>query len=197
MKNLLLTVIVSLLSTFVMAFTMYSREEVEPIEEPPSRPLALENLTPVKIEAPRVEIIIKDHNRFLEDIGLRESSNNYHAVNQFGYLGKYQFGRKTLDGLGYKNVTNREFLENPSIQEEAMFALLLHNKNILRRTIKKYHNDTINGIHITESGLLAAAHLAGPGNVRKFLRKGYEFKDGNGTKMTSYMVKFSNYKLEF
>ena len=26
--------------------------------------------------------------------------------------------------------------------------------------------------------------------------KGYAFKDGNGTKMTSYMVKFSNYILE-
>ena len=197
MKNLLLTVIVSLLSTFVMAFTMYSREEVEPLEEPPSRPLALENLTPVKIEAPRVEIIIKDHNRFLEDIGFRESSNNYHAVNQFGYLGKYQFGRKTLDGLGYKNVTNREFLESHSLQEEAMYALLNHNRKVLRRQISKYVGTTVAGVYITESGLLAAAHLAGPGNVRKFLRKGYEFKDGNGTKMTSYMVKFSNYKLEF
>jgi len=197
MKNLLLTVIVSLLSTFVMAFTMYSREEVEPIEEPPSRPLALENLTPVKIEAPIVEIIVKDHNRFLKDIGFRESSNNYHAVNQFGYLGKYQFGRKTLDGLGYKDVTNREFLENESLQEEAMYALLTHNRKVLRRQISKYVGTTVAGVYITESGLLAAAHLAGPGNVRKFLRKGYEFKDGNGTKMTSYMIKFSNYRLEF
>jgi hypothetical protein len=197
MKNLLLTVIVSLLSTFVMAFTMYSREEVEPIEEPPSRPLALENLTPVKIEAPRVELIMKNHSRFLEDLGMRESSGNYKAVNQFGYLGKYQFGRKTLDALGYEDVSNREFLANASIQEEAMYALLTHNRKILRRQLSKYVGSTVAGVYITESGLLAAAHLAGPGNVRKFLRKGYEFKDGNGTKMTSYMVKFSNYILEF
>jgi len=112
-------------------------------------------------------------------------------------LGKYQFGRKTLDGLGYKNVTNREFLESHSLQEEAMYALLTHNRKVLRRQISKYVGTTVAGVYITESGLLAAAHLAGPGNVRKFLRKGYEFKDGNGTKMTSYMVKFSNYKLEF
>ena len=196
MRNLLLTVAVSMLSTVVMAFTMYSRQQVEPIEEPPSRPLALIDNTP-KIEAPKVVLVIKNHNQFLEDLGMRESSGNYKAVNQYGYLGKYQFGRKTLNALGFDNVTNREFLENASIQEEAMFALLLHNKKILRKTIKKYHNDTINGIHITESGILAAAHLAGPGNVKKFFRKGYEFKDGNGTKMTSYMIKFSNYKLEF
>ena len=196
MKNLLLTVAVSLLSTVVMAFTMYSREQVEPLEEPPSRPLALEDTTP-KIEAPKVVLVIKDHNQFLEDIGMRESSGNYKAVNQYGYLGKYQFGRKTLNALGYDNVSNREFLSNASIQEEAMYALLSHNKRILRRQIEKYHGQTINGILITESGILAAAHLAGPGNVKKFFRKGYEFKDGNGTKMTSYMIKFSDYKLEF
>ena len=194
MRNLLLTVIVSLLSTFVMAFTMYSREEVEPIEEPP-RPLALEEIPPVKIEAPKVELIVKDHSKFLEDLGKRESSGNYRAVNQFGYLGKYQFGRKTLNALGYDNVSNREFLENHSIQEEVMYALLLHNKKILRRTINKYSGTTVNGIYISESGILAAAHLAGPGNVKRFFRKGYEFLDGNGTKMTSYMKKFSGYNL--
>lgn len=195
MKNFILTVVVSLLSTFVMAFTMYSREQVEPIEEP-SRRMPLEVITP-KIEAPKVELIIKNHNQFLEDLGMRESSGNYKAVNQYGYLGKYQFGRKTLNALGYENVSNREFLANDSIQEEAMYALLNHNKRILRRQIEKYHGKTINGILITESGILAAAHLAGPGNVKRFFRKGWEFKDGNGTKMTSYMRKFSGYKLEF
>ena len=197
MRNLSLTIAVSLASTFVMAFTMAARMTVESVSEEPLRPLALEVITPVKIEAPKVELIIKDHSKFLHDIGFRESSNNYHAVNQFGYLGKYQFGRKTLDGLGYEDVTNRQFLENHSIQEEAMYALLNHNRRVLRRQISKYVGQTIAGVYITESGLLAAAHLAGPGNVKKFLRKGYEFKDGNGTKMTSYMVKFSNYKLEF
>ena len=196
MRNLIFTIGVSLASTVVMAFTMAARMTVEPVVEEPLRPLALEVVTP-KIEAPVVEIVIKDHNKFLDDIGFRESSGNYQAVNQFGYLGKYQFGRKTLNALGYKNVTNREFLENESMQEEAMYALLLHNKKILRRQIEKFHGKTINGILITESGILAAAHLAGPGNVKKFLRKGYEFKAGNGTKMTSYMIKFSNYKLEF
>ena len=164
------------------------------------------NILPIKevnLITPELKVVevklpkIKTHIKFLDDIGFRESSNNYKAVNQFGYLGKYQFGRKTLNSLGYKDVSNREFLENSSIQEEAMYALLNHNKRILRRQIKKYHGETIHGVYITESGILAAAHLAGAGNVRKFFKKGYEFKDGNGTKMTSYMVQFSGYKLEF
>ena len=162
--------------------------------------LPIKEISLIESEIKVPEIIvpeIKDHNKFLDDIGFRESSNNYKAVNQFGYLGKYQFGRKTLNSLGFENVSNREFLENISIQEEAMYALLNHNKKILRRQIQKYHGQTIHGIYITESGILAAAHLAGAGNVRKFFRKGYEFKDGNGTKMTSYMILFSGYKLEF
>jgi hypothetical protein len=186
----------SVVSTVVMAFTTFQRMVVEePIILEPSRPLALVTPLPkVNIEIPKVEL--RNHTAFLDAVGFRESSGNYKAVNQFGYLGKYQFGRKTLDNLGYKNISNRQFLSDPSIQEQAMEDLLVHNKKILRRYIKKYEGKVINGVYITESGILAAAHLAGPGNVKKFFRKGYEFKDGNGTKMTSYMKKFSNYQLD-
>jgi len=145
----------------------------------------------VKVKIP----VIKSHNKFLDDIGFRESSNNYKAVNQFGYLGKYQFGRKTLNAIGFEEISNYEFLSNPEIQEEAMLVLLQKNRHTLRREIKKYVGETINGIYITESGILAAAHLGGAGNVRKFFRKGHEFEDGNGTKMTSYMIRFSDYNL--
>ena len=173
---------------------------IKPSVEPVDNILPIKEISIIKPELEVTEIklsVIKNHTKFLDDIGFRESSNNYRAVNQFGYLGKYQFGRKTLNSLGYEDVSNREFLENASIQEEAMYALLNHNKRILRRQIQKYHGETIHGVYITESGILAAAHLAGAGNVRKFFRKGYEFKDGNGTKMTSYMILFSGYKLEF
>jgi len=197
MKKVTLAMILLVVSSVVMAFTSYTR--VYPVIQPVAElPLASSIQTielEIKVEVP--ELIIKNHNKFLADLGHRESTNNYKAVNQFGYLGKYQFGRATLNALGYEEVSNREFLSNPSIQEEAMYALLSHNKHILRRQIEKYHGETLHGIEITESGLLAAAHLAGPGNVKKFLRKGYEFKDGNGTKMTEYMVKFADYKLEF
>ena len=156
---------------------------------------------PIEVEVPKIKTnkveipVIKTHNLFLQDIGFRESTNNYKAVNQFGYLGKYQFGRKTLNAIGFEDVSNREFLANPSIQEEAMLILLQKNKRTLRREIKKYVGKTINDVYITESGLLAAAHLAGAGNVRRFFRKGKNFADGNGTKMTSYMKKFADYDL--
>ncbi len=159
-------------------------------------------VTPAKISVvkPKLEVkneipIVKNHSTFLTAIGFRESSGNYKAVNRFGYLGKYQFGRKTLNAIGFNNVSNREFLASPKLQEQAMLILLKKNKHTLRKEIKKYSGKIVHGVYITESGLLAAAHLGGAGNVRKFFRKGYNFADGNGTKITSYMKQFANYKL--
>jgi len=186
-----LVFLLSIVSAF--ASIAYINPKVEVIEvQPIIKPLEIvEPKLEVKIEIPA----IRNHNKFLDEVGFRESSNNYKAVNQFGYLGKYQFGRKTLNAIGFKDISNYEFLSNPEIQEEAMLVLLQKNKHTLRREIKKYVGETVNGIYITESGILAAAHLGGAGNVRKFFRKGHEFEDGNGTKMTSYMIRFADYNL--
>jgi len=186
-----LVFLLSIVSAF--ASIAYINPKVEVIEVQPI-------IKPLEIVEPKLEVKIKlpairNHNKFLDEVGFRESSNNYKAVNQFGYLGKYQFGRKTLNAIGFKDISNYEFLSNPEIQEEAMLVLLQKNKHTLRREIKKYVGETVNGIYITESGILAAAHLGGAGNVKKFFRKGHEFEDGNGTKMTSYMVRFADYNL--
>ena len=181
-----------LLVSSAFANVIYFNPKVETVKVTPVKEISVvQPKLEVKVEMP----VVKNHSTFLSAIGFRESSNNYKAVNRFGYLGKYQFGRKTLNAIGFENISNREFLANPTIQEKAMLTLLKQNKHTLRKEIAKYSGKVINGIYITESGILAAAHLAGAGNVKKFFRKGYEFRDGNGTKMTSYMKQFANYKL--
>jgi hypothetical protein len=142
---------------------------------------------------------IEDYHRFelehfLNAIGHRESTNRYDVVNKWGYMGRYQFGKSTLKGLGY-DVSKKEFLSNPELQEEAMLSLLKHNKEKLQKYIDVFDGKTINGIYITESGILAAAHLGGQGSVRRYFRNGKVFRDGNGTKITSYMDKFSGYDI--
>ena len=132
---------------------------------------------------------------FLDAVGFRESSNDYTVTNKWGYMGKYQFGRSTLKGLGYK-VTKKEFLNNPQLQEEAMMALLLHNKEKLQKYIDVFDGQTINGMYISESGILAAAHLGGQGSVKRYFKNGKVFKDGFGTKITSYMAQFSGYDIK-
>ena len=150
----------------------------------------------IDIEVPKTEIKnVNQTSLFLTSIGRRESSNRYDIVNRWGYMGKYQFGRKTLNALGYKNISNKQFLSNPKLQEEAMVKLLKHNKHILRKEIRKYCGTQKHGVYITESGLLAAAHLAGPGNVKKWLRRGKRFRDGLGTDLTEYLQLFGGYKI--
>ena len=147
-----------------------------------------------QVEINETEPTVNEHDQFLNDIGFRESGNRYNVVNQFGYMGKYQFGKSTLRTLKIK-VTKDAFLNSPDLQEYAMQQNLIYNKKKLLKYIKLYEGETIHGIFITESGILAAAHLAGPGSVRKFFRRGSEFKDGFGTSMTSYLVEFSGYNL--
>lgn len=183
--------LISLASLVMMSFTSFI------MREPVSTILA--KTQPVKVEIPSIEIKpikieIDQTNLFLNAIGNYESGNRYKITNRFGYMGKYQFGRSTLKGLGY-NVTRKEFLNSPVLQEQAMLDLLSHNKKILQTYIDYWEGKTVYGKVITESGILAAAHLAGPGNVKKFLRKGENFKDGNGTKLTTYLTHFSGYKL--
>jgi len=193
MKKSLTITLILMVSSLVMAFTTINKKTIEnTLEIEPSRPVAL-IVTPPKVEI--IETKVKNHTEFLDAIGFKESTNNYKAVNQFGYLGKYQFGRTTLNALGYQDISNKKFLSTPSIQEEAMSTLLSHNKKILKKYIEKYDGKTINGIYITESGILAAAHLAGPSNLKKWFKRGKEFKDGNGTKMTSYLKQFADYDL--
>lgn len=154
---------------------------------------ALQVIMP-KLEVPKIEIDLKDHKSFLKKIGHYESSNDYSKVNRWGYMGKYQFHQETLRALDI-DVSKKKFLSSPTLQEEAMRKLLTDNKRTLRRYIRKYDGKVVHGVYVTESGILAAAHLGGAGNVINWFRKGEDFKDGNGTPITKYMKVFSGYEL--
>ena len=152
------------------------------------------NLIPIELPVKKEVVIIKNMDLFLHDLGHRESGNRYNVVNQFGYMGKYQFGKSTLKTLKIK-VTRDAFLNSPDLQEYAMQQNLLYNKKKLQKYIDKFEGQELNGILITESGILAAAHLGGAGSVRKYFRSGKVMEDGNGVKITSYLNQFSGYNL--
>ncbi|WP_439132308.1 peptidoglycan-binding protein LysM [Polaribacter sp.] len=130
---------------------------------------------------------------FKEAVAFKESQGRYKVVNTLGYLGKYQFGRSTLKR--FKIYDTSAFLRSHDLQEKAFVALCSVNKWILRKDIKRSVGKTINGIKITESGILAAAHLSGAGNVKKYLRSNgnFRFSDAYGATIQQYMRRFSNY----
>jgi len=136
-------------------------------------------------------------NGFKEAVAFKESQGKYHVVNTLGYLGKYQFGKSTLER--FRIYDTQQFLRTPKLQEEAFIALCSVNKWILRKDIKRSVGKKINGIKITESGILAAAHLAGAGNVKKYIRSNgaNSFKDAYGSSIQHYLKKFSGYDTSF
>ena len=134
---------------------------------------------------------------FKEAVAFKESQGKYNKVNSLGYLGKYQFGKSTLNRI--RIYDTNKFLNDPKLQEDAFLALCSLNKWILQRDIKRCVGTKINGIEVTESGILAAAHLAGAGNVKIYLRsKGNRiFVDAYGSTVESYLKKFAGYDTSF
>ena len=121
----------------------------------------------------------KTYTAFLDALGQRESGGNYNAENQFGYLGKYQFGELALRDIGYytydgtsandwkpgfwtgKNGVDSkaEFLANHSAQESAIRAYMTLQWQYMKKAWA-YEGQVLNGVKITESGMLAGAHWA-------------------------------------
>jgi hypothetical protein len=170
----------SAIITLISTTSLTSLKKTEPISYP-------------KYLDYNIPYLQKNFVAFKQAVAFKESQGKYTVVNTLGYLGKYQFGRTTLERLNIYNTS--EFLENPELQEKAFIALCKVNKWILRKDIERSVGKTINGVIITESGILAAAHLSGAGNVKNYLRSnGTEcFSDAYGTTIKSYLKKFAGY----
>lgn len=134
---------------------------------------------------------------FLDKLAQIESRGKAWIVSSTGYLGKYQFNMKTIKGLGFE-VTQEEFLNNEMLQDSVVIAYLHHNKRVLNKYIQKYDGQVVDSVYITKAGILAAAHLVGPGGVITFLTQDSQFSttDGNGVSARKYLQIFSKYRLK-
>lgn len=139
----------------------------------------------------------KSFTGFKQALAFKESQGKYNTVNELGYMGKYQFGMETMKSIGIQD--SLQFMNNPKLQEKAFKALLSKNKWELRNELDQFVGKEINGVLITESGVLAAAHLGGTGSVKRFFKsKGNRVKkDAFGTSILSYMKKFGGYDTRF
>lgn len=145
---------------------------------------------------------------FMGVMAERESNNTPTVVNRYGYLGKYQFSPRTLWALGRRfRVTEDQFLGAESLQDSAMVEYLKDNRTTIEDIIVRFDGKWYQGIYITESGLLAGAHLVGPHGLRAWLDPTYEitrngrsyrprYIDGNGTHVGDYINMFSRYALD-
>ena len=132
-----------------------------------------------------------------------ESSGRYDVVNKKGYMGAYQFGNPRL--TDYKNAnkkefTNEEFLADKKLQDEVFdWHVSDIRKGIKRNKLGQYIGQKINGIPITEPGMVAAAHLGGFTGMKNFitnLGENNTDKDDGVTYLSDYLDKFKNTRFE-
>lgn len=161
-----------------------------------------QNETVIEKKDTIIEYETKSFDDFLEKLSFRESSNNWKAINRFGYMGKYQIGKLALKDIGMDSINSDDFIKNPNIfpeylQDIAIKKYILKNKKYLKNCIACYKNRVVNNILITESSIIGAAHLVGQKNVKEWLKCNGHIKkvDGNGVTIESYLKLFSGYKI--
>ena len=146
----------------------------------------------------------------------------YRSVNSLGFVG-YQFGEALLIDLGYydddfyygngagtitwdgtwtgKNgVNSLEDFMTKAAQDVAIQEAFGHNLGIIEdglsaagKSIDDYIGTTINGVTVTLTGLLAAAHLRGAPAAVDLLLNGTLSNDEYGTSILQYMEQFGGY----
>jgi hypothetical protein len=196
MKKFIVFICLSVLAVFNSSFTKdTSNASLE--NNFPSQIYTVPTEIEVHYKTFRIPFVGNSFNGFREALAFKESQGKYHVINTFGYIGKYQFGASTLER--FRIYDTEHFLNNPVLQEDAFIALCSLNKWILRKDIKRSVGKKINGITITESGILAAAHLAGAGNVKHFLRSNGKdvFRDAFGSSIQHYLKEFAGYDTSF
>ncbi len=143
-------------------------------------------------------------------IGRRESLNQYHITNQSGCMGRYQFAKSTLKGLGFSKEEIKVFLIDTLLQENAMCILLRSNYDWLEsNNLLRYTNKTVGGVVISIEGMLAALHLLGGEALKDYLKDNGSMKqyykvypsgrrvyirkyDGNNTSIKEYLNLFKH-----
>ena len=134
---------------------------------------------------------------FMMRMSKTESNHKANVVSKFGMLGKYQFAPATLRKMGYE-VSTDSFLANEALQDKAMMTLMRNNRRYLRNVIREFSGKTFNGVYVTESGILAGAHLVGSKGVLAFFypdRYDSPLVDRNGMTVERYMTRFAGYQL--
>jgi hypothetical protein len=142
---------------------------------------------------------------YFATIGKSESGGNYNTTNSIGFVGKYQFGFGALIDGGYvknsvksnaalqnpnswtgKNGINsvQDWLANGAEQESAMCAYTKRNYT----SMCKLGAITQDQSNADVAGMLAVAHLLGPGGARDY-RNGKNSADAYGTTGATYFNK--------
>lgn len=131
---------------------------------------------------------------FTDEFATLISNNKYDTIFENGNLGKYAIGNLCFRDLGFKPTKKfrENFLKDSLLQEECFKALCMMNKYRMRNYIDKFVGNEYNGIEITESGLLAGAHIVGATTLKNWFMKEYK-----NPELTQIIDKMKGHNLDY
>lgn len=111
------------------------------------------------------------------------------------YWGLYQIGTAERRTAGYGDIPKHVYLNHAEIQDLCMIELLKYNRRVMQPYINSYVGKVVDGILVTESGILALSHVAGCGGAAGYLKSGCIPKsDQNGNPLRDFL-KLGGYRL--
>ena len=131
-----------------------------------------------------------------------ESGGNWKAENKarghggmYGHFGRAQFGHARLQdamnaGVVPEGTTPEQFMKNPDLQKATeVWHFGDISKFIADKGYDRLIGTKINGIPVTEQGMINAAHLGGKGGLQKYLESGGQYNRNDGRKsLSDYMA---------
>lgn len=169
-------------------------------------------------------INLQNTGNYYTDLATIESTNKHTKIGNGGYLELYQLGEAALTDAGYykkeatkgqkikynndwsgtwtgKNGVNskEDFLNNRIVQDIAIREYHQINWDKYLKNYQQHEGKEINGIKLTQSGMVSCAHLVGHDKFKKFIdSKGKTDKqDGNLVPCSEYLKKFGGYEYDF
>jgi len=111
--------------------------------------------------------------RNIETKGYSDTASYYAKSPSGKHWGRYQLGKIARTVAGYPDITYDEFACNYQLQEESFKKWITYLRKEMKPYVIKYSGKTIDGIILTESGIISMAHNVGGPQTRKYLDRGY------------------------
>lgn len=113
-------------------------------------------------------------------------------------IGRYQMNKGARKDIGLGEVSEEVFLNNPELQDIAMYMYVKKNYFYMKDFLSRYEGQTINGYYLTKSGMLSLAHALGASGAMQWIKNGCKPSElPKGAPYADRRLTQQRYKIDF
>jgi hypothetical protein len=155
------------------------------------------------LEATRIERFSPKLNKLLQRFSYYESEGQWKIFNEYGYMGKFQFGTYAMIALNKQHITTHSFRMNPyifppDVQDSCVVAILYLNYLTAKDIIDQNCGVVINDIQMNHFNMMVAMNHVGCAGFMPYLNSRGKIvpKDGNGSTIEFYLHEFEDVEVD-